>query len=46
MNAPRDYLADPYSMTDAELQALLSLAINFHHAQRDYTKRAEKEEQE
>lgn len=46
MNAPRDYLADPYAMTDAELQALLSLAIASHHAQRDYTKRAEKEEQE
>ena len=46
MNAPREYLADPYAMTDELLQALLSLAITFHHAQRDYTKRAEKEEQE
>ena len=42
---PREYLADPYSLTDAELQALLSLAITFHHAQRDYKARQAKEEQ-
>ena len=43
---PRDYLADPYAMTDAELQALLSLAIAFHHAPRvAYAERAEKEDQ-
>ena len=46
MSTPRDYLADPYSLTDAELQALLSIAIAFHHAPRvAYAERTEKEAQ-
>lgn len=46
MSTPRDYLADPYSLTDAELQALLSLAIAFHHAPRiAYAERMKQEDQ-
>ena len=43
---PRDYLADPESLPTADLESRIARAITFHHAQRDYTKRAEKEEQE
>jgi len=47
MSTPREYLADPHSLTDAELQALLSLAIAAHHAPRiAYAERTAKEQAE